>query len=72
MVPRRDEYVYNERSSYGEVIVPADSTTGTHSRDGIFIAWGKGIRERAEFEPATQPARRGSGGSCIAGLCAHD
>jgi predicted AlkP superfamily phosphohydrolase/phosphomutase len=50
MVPRRDEYVYNERSSYGDAIVPADSTTGTHSRDGIFIAWGSGIREGATFE----------------------
>ncbi|HEX8186383.1 MAG TPA: alkaline phosphatase family protein, partial [Blastocatellia bacterium] len=44
MIPRRDEYVYNERPSYADVIVPADSTTGTHSRDGIFIAWGKGIK----------------------------
>ena len=44
MVPRRDEYVYNERPSYGDVIVPADSTTGTHSRDGIFIAWGRDVR----------------------------
>jgi predicted AlkP superfamily phosphohydrolase/phosphomutase len=43
MTPRRDHYVYNERPGYGKVIVPADSTTGTHSRDGIFIAWGKGI-----------------------------
>jgi predicted AlkP superfamily phosphohydrolase/phosphomutase len=50
MIPHRDEYVYNERSSYGEVIVPADSTTGTHSRDGIFIAWGKGIGEQVEFK----------------------
>jgi predicted AlkP superfamily phosphohydrolase/phosphomutase len=45
MIPRRDEYVYNERPSYADVIVPADSTTGTHSRDGIFIAWGKGIKK---------------------------
>jgi len=44
MVPRRDEYVYNERPSYGDVIVPADSTTGTHSRDGIFIAWGRDVK----------------------------
>jgi predicted AlkP superfamily phosphohydrolase/phosphomutase len=43
MVTRRDEYVYNERPSYRDVIVPADSTTGTHSRDGIFIAWGRDI-----------------------------
>ena len=49
MVPRRDEYVYNERPSYGEVIVPADSTTGTHARDGIFIAWGCGIKSGAQF-----------------------
>jgi len=49
MVPRRDEYVYNERPSYGDVIVPADSTTGTHSRNGIFIAWGKGIGSDAAF-----------------------
>ena len=51
MVPRRDEYVYNERPSYGEHIVPADSTTGTHSRDGIFIAWGSGINRSASFDP---------------------
>jgi len=50
MIPRRDEYVYNERPSYADVIVPADSTTGTHSRDGIFIAWGKGIRNGASKE----------------------
>lgn len=43
MIPSREEYVYNERPGYGEVIVPADSTTGTHSRKGIFIAWGRGI-----------------------------
>jgi predicted AlkP superfamily phosphohydrolase/phosphomutase len=49
MIPRRDEYVYNERPSYGDVIVPADSTTGTHARDGIFIAWGRGIRSGASF-----------------------
>ncbi|HJQ67998.1 MAG TPA: alkaline phosphatase family protein [Blastocatellia bacterium] len=56
MVPRRDEYVYNERPSYGEVIVPADSTTGTHARDGIMIAWGRGIKEGAEF--SAQPNLR--------------
>ncbi|HEY6333317.1 MAG TPA: alkaline phosphatase family protein, partial [Blastocatellia bacterium] len=50
MVPRKDEYVYNERPGYGEHIVPADSTSGTHSRDGIFIAWGKGIKKAALFE----------------------
>ncbi|MEK6301449.1 MAG: alkaline phosphatase family protein [Acidobacteriota bacterium] len=50
MITRRDEYVYNERPSYGEKIVPADSTTGTHSRDGVFIAWGKGIAAGANLE----------------------
>jgi predicted AlkP superfamily phosphohydrolase/phosphomutase len=49
MVPNRDEYVYNERPSYGDVIVPADSTTGTHSRNGIFIAWGSGIGSNVDF-----------------------
>ena len=44
MVPRRDEYVYNERPGYGDLVVPADSTSGTHARDGILIAWGRGIR----------------------------
>ncbi|HUK88816.1 MAG TPA: alkaline phosphatase family protein, partial [Blastocatellia bacterium] len=56
MIPRRDEYVYNERPGYGEHIVPADSTTGTHSRDGIFIAWGRGIVKGASF--ARQPDLR--------------
>src|SRR3989442_12722695 len=49
MIPRRDEYVYNERPSYGDVIVPADSTTGTHSRDGIFIACGVGINRESSL-----------------------
>src|SRR3989454_469919 len=49
MIPRLDEYVYNERPSYGDVIVPADSTTGTHSRDGIFIGWGRGINRGSCF-----------------------
>ncbi|HEV8485231.1 MAG TPA: alkaline phosphatase family protein [Blastocatellia bacterium] len=66
MVPRRDEYVYNERPSYGEVIVPADSTTGTHSRDGIFIAWGKGIESGANFE--LQPNLRDVGPVALASL----
>lgn len=66
MVPRRDEYVYNERPSYGEVIVPADSTTGTHSRDGIFIAWGRGVRNDAEF--STQPNLRDVGPTALASL----
>lgn len=43
MVPRLEGYVYNERPSYGDPIVAADSTTGTHSREGVFIAWGRGI-----------------------------
>jgi predicted AlkP superfamily phosphohydrolase/phosphomutase len=66
MVPRRDEYVYNERPSYGEVIVPADSTTGTHSRDGIFIAWGRGVRTDAEF--SKQPNLRDVGPTALASL----
>ncbi|MGH9763048.1 MAG: alkaline phosphatase family protein, partial [Blastocatellia bacterium] len=56
MVPHRDDYVYNERPSYGEVVVPADSTSGTHSRDGIFIAWGKGVKAGADF--VSQPQLR--------------
>jgi predicted AlkP superfamily phosphohydrolase/phosphomutase len=56
MTTRRDEYVYNERPSYGDHIVPADSTTGTHSRDGIFIAWGRGINKGASFD--SQPNLR--------------
>src|SRR6185369_16263078 len=66
MIPRRDEYVYNERPSYGDVIVPADSTTGTHSRDGIFIAWGRGIENGATF--ATQPNLRDVGPTALASL----
>ena len=31
MIPRRDDYVYNERPGFGETIIAADSTTGTHS-----------------------------------------
>jgi predicted AlkP superfamily phosphohydrolase/phosphomutase len=64
MVPRLDEYVYNERPSYGEVIVPADSTTGTHSRDGIFVAWGRGIRSGATF--VNQPNLRDVGPTALA------
>ncbi|HKV38171.1 MAG TPA: alkaline phosphatase family protein [Blastocatellia bacterium] len=56
MIPTRDEYVYNERPSFGEIVVPADSTTGTHSRDGIFIAWGTGVRAGVEFD--SQPNLR--------------
>lgn len=66
MIPRRDEYVYNERPSYGDVIVPADSTTGTHSRDGIFIAWGRGIRSGASFD--SQPNLRDVGPTALASL----
>lgn len=66
MVPRRDEYVYNERPSYGDVIVPADSTTGTHSRDGIFIAWGRGIDRGATF--VNQPNLRDVGPTALASL----
>jgi predicted AlkP superfamily phosphohydrolase/phosphomutase len=66
MVPRRDEYVYNERPSYGDVIVPADSTTGTHSRDGIFIAWGRGIRGGASL--TAQPNLRDIGPTALASL----
>ena len=66
MVPRRDEYVYNERPSYGEAIVPADSTTGTHSRDGIFIAWGRGIKSGASF--VNQPNLRDVGPTTLASL----
>jgi len=66
MVPRLDEYVYNERPSYGDVIVPADSTTGTHSRDGIFIAWGKGIDSGERL--ATQPNLRDVGSTALASL----
>ncbi len=66
MVPRRDEYVYNERPSYGEAVVPADSTTGTHSRDGIFIAWGRGIKGGAAF--GKQPDLRDVGPTALASL----
>jgi predicted AlkP superfamily phosphohydrolase/phosphomutase len=64
MVPRRDEYVYNERPSYGDVIVPADSTTGTHSRDGILIAWGSEINGGAAF--VNQPNLRDVGPTALA------
>ncbi|HSO76071.1 MAG TPA: alkaline phosphatase family protein, partial [Blastocatellia bacterium] len=66
MIPRRDEYVYNERPGYGEQIVPADSTTGTHSRDGIFIAWGKGIEAGVHF--SSQPNLRDVGPTALASL----
>jgi predicted AlkP superfamily phosphohydrolase/phosphomutase len=66
MVPRDDRYVYNERPSYGDIIVAADSTTGTHSRDGIFIAWGNGIK--AGDELALQPQLRDVGPTALASL----
>lgn len=66
MVTRRDEYVYNERPSYGQVVVPADSTTGTHSRDGIFIAWGRDIRSGSTF--AKQPNLRDVGPTALVSL----
>lgn len=66
MIPRLDEHVYNERPSYGEIIVPADSTTGTHSRDGIFIAWGRGLESNASFE--TPPNLRDVGPTALASL----
>ena len=66
MIPRRDEYVYNERPSYGDIIVPADSTTGTHSRDGIFIAWGRGINQGAAF--GAQPNLRDVGPTALASI----
>jgi hypothetical protein len=66
MIPRRDEYVYNERPAYGDVIVPADSTTGTHSRDGIFISWGRGVKSDASF--AVQPNLRDVGPTALRSL----
>jgi predicted AlkP superfamily phosphohydrolase/phosphomutase len=66
MVPRRDEFVYNERPGYGRVIVPADSTTGTHARDGIFIAWGRGIETNVAF--TIQPNLRDVGPTALASL----
>jgi predicted AlkP superfamily phosphohydrolase/phosphomutase len=49
IIPARDEFVCHERPSYGDVFVNADTSSGTHSRYGIFIAWGAGIRTGAEF-----------------------
>jgi predicted AlkP superfamily phosphohydrolase/phosphomutase len=66
MIPASDNYVYNERSGFGQTIVPADSTTGTHSRDGILIAWGKGIRSDARFN--TQPNLRDIAPTALASL----
>ncbi|MEW6127405.1 MAG: alkaline phosphatase family protein [Acidobacteriota bacterium] len=66
MVPLRDEYVYNERPSYNEAIVAADSTTGTHAKDGIFIAWGQGIQSHTTFRQ--QPNLRDMGSTALASL----
>jgi predicted AlkP superfamily phosphohydrolase/phosphomutase len=66
MVPRRDELVCHERSSYGEVFVDADTTSGTHSRYGIFIAWGSGIKPSADF--ASPPNLRDIGGAALYSL----
>jgi len=66
MIPTHDEYVYNERPGYGETIVAADSTTGTHARDGIFIAWGQGIVNNVGF--ITQPRLRDIGPTALASL----
>src|SRR5262249_11260390 len=66
MIPLRDEYVYNERPGYGETVVAADSTTGTHAKDGIFIAWGRGIKNNASF--AVQPLLRDIGTTALASL----
>jgi predicted AlkP superfamily phosphohydrolase/phosphomutase len=66
MIPWRDEYVYNERPGYGDTVVAADSTTGTHAKDGIFIAWGRGIRQNASF--AVQPQLRDIGSTALASL----
>ena len=66
MIPLRDEYVYNERPGYGETVVTADSTTGTHAKDGIFIAWGKGIENQASFQ--VQPNLRDIGTTALASL----
>jgi predicted AlkP superfamily phosphohydrolase/phosphomutase len=66
MIPRSDNYVYNERPSYGQTVVEADSTTGTHSRDGILIAWGSGIKAGATFN--LQPNLRDIGPTALASL----
>lgn len=66
MIPAHDEYVYNERPGYGETIVAADSTTGTHARDGILIAWGRGIKNNVSF--TTQPRLRDVGPTALASL----
>ena len=47
-------------------MIPADSTTGTHSKDGIFIAWGRGIQSDAGFH--LQPNLRDIGTTALAAL----
>jgi predicted AlkP superfamily phosphohydrolase/phosphomutase len=66
MVTARDQIVYNERPGYGQSIVPADSTTGTHSRDGVLIVWGRGIKPGAAFR--RQPDLRDVGPTALASL----
>jgi predicted AlkP superfamily phosphohydrolase/phosphomutase len=66
MVPRRDEFVCHERPSYGEVFVDADTSSGTHSRYGIFIAWGSGIKSQGEFK--TPPNLRDVGPAALYSL----
>src|SRR5215831_5669867 len=66
MVPRRDEFVCHERPSYGEVFVDADTSSGTHSRYGIFIAWGPGIKSQGEFK--TPPNLRDVGPAALYSL----
>ncbi len=66
MTVRRDEYVYNERPGYSDVIVSADSTTGTHAKDGILIAWGKGIQAGTPF--TSPPQLRDIGATALASL----
>jgi predicted AlkP superfamily phosphohydrolase/phosphomutase len=66
LVPMRDQYVYNERPGYGRSVVMADSTTGTHARNGILIAWGRGIKSGAQF--SAQPALRDVGPTALYSL----
>ena len=66
MVPRRDEFVCHERPSYGEVFVDADTSSGTHSRYGVFIGWGSGIKSQGEFK--TPPNLRDVGPAALYSL----
>ncbi len=66
LVTARDEWVYNERPGFGRVVASADSTTGTHARDGIFVAWGKGVKSGVRFAP--QPQLRDVGPTVLASL----